>query len=69
MADPGEARHEYGVELVPELPSGPFDLVLLAVPHGDYLALGLDALRGMLSPGGTLADLKGVFGGKADWSL
>lgn len=69
MADPGEARHEYGVELAAELPAGPFDLVLLAVPHGDYLALGLDALRARLAPGGTLADLKGVFGGRADWSL
>jgi UDP-N-acetyl-D-glucosamine/UDP-N-acetyl-D-galactosamine dehydrogenase len=69
MADPGEARHEYGIELAADLPIGPFDTVLLAVPHGDYLALGLDALRSRLSPGGTLADLKGVFGGKADWSL
>lgn len=69
MADPGEARHEYGVDLAAELPEGPFDLVLLAVPHGDYLALGLDALRARLAPGGTLADLKGVFGSKADWSL
>jgi UDP-N-acetyl-D-galactosamine dehydrogenase len=69
MADPGEAQHEYGVSLAPGLPAGPFDLVLLAVPHAEYRALGHDALRAMLSEGGTLADLKGVLGGKADWSL
>ena len=69
MADPAEARHEYGVDLAPELPEGPFDLVLLAVPHGDYVAMGEAALRALLAPGGTLADLKGVLGGRADWSL
>jgi UDP-N-acetyl-D-glucosamine/UDP-N-acetyl-D-galactosamine dehydrogenase len=69
MADPAEAKHEYGIDLVADLPEGPFELVLLAVPHGAYLASGIDALRSRLSAGGTLADLKGVFGGAADWSL
>jgi UDP-N-acetyl-D-galactosamine dehydrogenase len=66
-ADPEEARHEYGLELG-EL-GGSHDLVLLAVPHREYLALGAEALRGYLAAGGTLADLKGELGGNADWSL
>ena len=69
MADAAEARHEYGIDLAAELPAGPFDLVLLAVPHGDYVAMGEAALRALLAPGGTLADLKGVLGGRADWTL
>jgi len=69
MADPAEAKHEYGVDLAGELPPGPFDLVLLAVPHGDYVAMGEDKLRALLADGGTLADLKGVLGGRGDWSL
>ena len=44
------------------------DLVLLAVPHREYLAMGAD-LRRLAAPGGTLADLKGELGGLADWSL
>lgn len=69
MADPGEAEHEYGISLAEALPQGPFDLVLLAVPHRTYLDLGEQALRGLLAPGGSLADLKGVLEGRADWSL
>ena len=69
MADPGEAEHEYGIGLAEALPQGPFDLVLLAVPHQTYLDLGNEALRGLLAEGGTLADLKGVLNGRADWTL
>jgi UDP-N-acetyl-D-galactosamine dehydrogenase len=41
----------------------------LAVPHQAYLALGEDAIAALVAPGGTLADLKGVLNGKADWKL
>ncbi|WP_276321461.1 nucleotide sugar dehydrogenase [Qipengyuania sediminis] len=68
-ADPAEAKHEYGLTLAPELPANSYDLVLLAVPHQDYIALGADVLRQSVAPGGTLADLKGVLAGKADWTL
>jgi len=69
-ADAAEARHEYGLGLSADaLDSGSHDLVLLAVPHREYLTLGADALRALVAAGGTLADLKGVLGGAADWSL
>ncbi len=66
-ADPAEAEHEYALKLA-EL-AGTHDLVVLAVPHREFLALGAEALRSHLAPGGTLADLKGELGGAADWSL
>ncbi|MGH8603890.1 MAG: nucleotide sugar dehydrogenase, partial [Gammaproteobacteria bacterium] len=69
LADPAEARHEYGIELEPELPPGPFDIVVLAVPHGEYLELGVARIRQMVAPDGVLADLKGALGSFADWSL
>jgi UDP-N-acetyl-D-galactosamine dehydrogenase len=73
LADPGEAQHEYGLTLTSApLGSGDLaarhDLVVLAVPHRDYIAAG-PALRGLLRDGGTLADLKGVLGDAADWTL
>ena len=68
-ADPEEARHEYELTLQGGEPSGAYDLVLLAVPHREYLALGADTLRALVTPGGTLADLKGALGGGADWTL
>jgi UDP-N-acetyl-D-glucosamine/UDP-N-acetyl-D-galactosamine dehydrogenase len=65
-ADAAEANHEYGLKLG-EL-EGEHDLVLLAVPHREFLTIGGD-LRRYLAPGGTLADLKGELGDAADWSL
>ena len=69
LADATEARNEYGLELAPDALQRSYDLVLLAVPHREYLGLGADRLRTAVAEGGTLADLKGVLGGKADWTL
>lgn len=67
-ADPAEARHEYGIELVGDDIEGHFDVVLLAVPHTEYLREGEAGLRRHLAAGGILADLKGVLP-EADWTL
>ena len=67
--DAADALHEYGIPLVGDALDGRrYDLVILAVPHAEYLAMGGDALRALVADGGTLADLKGVVGG-ADWTL
>ena len=58
-----------GLELAGGAPSGSYDLVLLAVPHREYLAMGAAALHALVAPGGTLADLKGALNGAADWTL
>ena len=67
-ADTAEARHEYGIPLVAEPFARKYDMVVLAVPHAEFLAMGGDALRALLKQGGTLADLKGV-GAGADWTF
>lgn len=43
--------------------------VLLAVSHREYVALGTERLRALVADGGTLADLKGILGADADWTL
>ena len=68
-ADAAEAEHEYGLTPLNQLPDDQFELVLLAVPHREYLEMGAAQLRALVAPGGTLADLKGELGGAADWSL
>ncbi|WP_338468624.1 nucleotide sugar dehydrogenase [Novosphingobium sp. ZN18A2] len=68
-ADSGEAQREYGLALDPHALERQYDLVLLAVPHRVYLAGGEDAMTGLVARGGTLADLKGVLNGAADWKL
>lgn len=68
-ADDAEAVREYGIELTPAALERTYDLVLLAVPHREYLAMGADKLRARVAEGGIFADLKGAFGGANDWSL
>ncbi|MFN3425531.1 MAG: nucleotide sugar dehydrogenase [Novosphingobium meiothermophilum] len=68
-ADPAEALHEYGLELADDTLAQTFDLVFLAVPHRHYLEAGAERIAALVAPGGTLADLKGVLGEKADWKL
>ena len=60
LADPDEARREYGVDLSPELGAG-YDCVVGAVPHAAYADLPLESL---LRPGGLLADIKGIWHGQ-----
>ncbi|MEQ7872407.1 nucleotide sugar dehydrogenase [Sphingomonas sp. ASV193] len=73
LADATEAKHEYGLDLVPL--EGQYDLVIGAVPHEAYRAMAPAAVAALVSPGGTLADLKGLwrgqdFGPSLDrWSL
>lgn len=69
QADPDEALHEYGIPLVGDALARRYDMVVLAVPHREYLDMGAKALRQLVSHGGTLADLKGELGAAADWSL
>ncbi len=68
-ADAAEACHEYGLTLVGNAFEQTYDLVFLAVPHQYYLAAGADKIAALVTKGGTLADLKGVLGDKADWKL
>jgi UDP-N-acetyl-D-glucosamine/UDP-N-acetyl-D-galactosamine dehydrogenase len=69
IANPAEALHEYGIPLVADALERSYDLVVLAVPHRDYLAMAARDLRGLVAGRGTFADLKGEMGEVADWTL
>lgn len=60
VATAAEARHEYNLELQDwdNLPVA--DGLVLAVPHQQLLARGLDALLSKLRPGGVVVDVKGA---------
>jgi len=74
LADPDEVDREYGLALT-ELNGERYDLVVGAVPHRDYRELPDERIEGLLAPGGTLADLKDMWRGRAlhpgidRWSL
>jgi len=58
MADIELAKREYGIELVNELPEGPFSAVILAVKHDKIAQFGESGIKALLSPSGLIYDLK-----------
>ena len=64
LADPAEARHEYGIELDGNGLGGSYDLVVVAVPHAAYEELGDQQLSALVAEGGLLADLKNIYGAR-----
>jgi UDP-N-acetyl-D-galactosamine dehydrogenase len=63
LADPAAARHEFGIDLNEQALGGRYDMVVVAVAHAAYQALGADKIVSLIAPGGVLADLKHMFGG------
>ena len=61
VAEPDDARHEYGVSLTPwdELPRAA--AVVAAVPHAYYRDLGLASIAAKAEHGAVFADVKSVF--------
>lgn len=57
LADPDEAFEEYGVTLTPYNRLDPADLVVLAVPHREFLA-NPGALLALCKTGAVFADVK-----------
>jgi len=60
IADPQEIEREHGFKIT-EPDGRRFDLVIGAVAHRDYRDLSDDRLADLIAPGGTLADLKGMW--------
>ncbi|HWR98609.1 MAG TPA: nucleotide sugar dehydrogenase [Candidatus Methanoperedens sp.] len=61
LADPEEARHEYGVELTELERLEPAAALIAAVAHRDYRALAPAQLAGLCAPPPLVLDVKGVF--------
>ena len=58
LADPADAKHEYGVELVPLAHFPKLDGLILAVPHRILAEDGWGKLFSTLAPGGVFVDVK-----------
>lgn len=56
-ANPSQVKHEYGLEVVNQLPDQKFDAVILAVAHDKFKALDI---RTLVKDGGVVYDVKGV---------
>ena len=60
FADPAEAKHEYGVDLTPDL-NGTYDAVVAAVAHRPYVEFDVARIRRLMPNGGLVADIKGIW--------
>ena len=69
LANSEEARDEYGIKLDPDAFGSSYDMVLLAVPHEEYIDMGVETFDALLKPGGVLADLKNALSEPAAWTL
>jgi UDP-N-acetyl-D-galactosamine dehydrogenase len=59
-ADPAEASHQYGIDLVDEPVKGAYQGIVLAVAHDSFKERGADALRAYADPTAhAIFDLKG----------
>ena len=59
--DGAEARREYGLTVLPEIPSCQcWSAVVSAVEHRQFTVLPAEHWRQLLEPGGVLLDLKGI---------
>jgi UDP-N-acetyl-D-galactosamine dehydrogenase len=66
LADPEEARAEYGLDLVNDLAGlAGFDGLVGAVMHRGYCDFGAADFARLLAPGGLVADVKGMWRGAA----
>ncbi len=60
LADPAEAKREYGLELCEMSALRQLDGLILAVPHRGFRENGFAATLASLSPGGVFVDVKSV---------
>lgn len=71
-ADSNEVQREYGYELQESF-QGPYDAIIVAVNHAEYVKLGEAWFKEHLKPNGVLVDLKGTYRNKMNglsyWSL
>jgi UDP-N-acetyl-D-galactosamine dehydrogenase len=61
-ADADEAKHEYGVDLVPLAGLRPAGAVVAAVAHDEFRKMGLPEVKKLMGKEPVLIDVKDVFG-------
>ena len=61
IADPAEARHEYGIELDAAALERRYDAVVAAVAHRQYRDMQPAEIAGLVHEGGLVADVKGLW--------
>ncbi|MBT3788776.1 MAG: nucleotide sugar dehydrogenase [Alphaproteobacteria bacterium] len=61
MADAAEARTFYDIDLISKIEDGKYACIIGAVPHDDYRTMTAGQIVAMTTPGGLIADIKGMW--------
>ncbi len=62
FAEPADAKEIFGIDLLSSLDAaGGYDCIVGAVPHAPYLDFTKETFARLLSPGGLIADVKGMW--------
>lgn len=69
LADPAEAKNLCNINLDDSVFGRTYDIVILAVPHREYLSMGAEKLLRLVNGGGLAADLKNAFRHDDFWTL
>ncbi len=56
--DAAEAKHEYGLDVIPEPKAGIYDAIILAVGHHQFIEMGVDKIRQFGKADNILYDVK-----------
>lgn len=59
-ADPAEAMHEYGLELIDKPQAGFYQAIIICVAHNAFRELGAEGIRALGAPNHVLFDVKHV---------
>lgn len=59
--DPSECEHEMGLASVRNIPSGPYDGIVVAVGHREFVKLGFEGLTSLRSQASVVFDIKGIY--------
>ena len=69
-ADKKELKKEYSIETLDYPASAVYDAIIFAVPHNEFISLGIDTISSWAKPNHIFMDLKSVFEkDKSDWRL
>lgn len=58
--NPQEAKHEYGLDMLPSPVTNHYDAIILTVAHQQFRELGAPGIRAWLKPNGVIYDVKCV---------
>jgi len=59
--DAGEAKEEYGIDLIKKLENDKYDAIVIAVAHDEFKALPIETIRALGKPNNLLYDVKYLF--------